>query len=70
MPAHQVLQFVSGLAHLDAERLCLGRARDRAAVVVAQHHQRDAAKARLEHALAAGVEVVAVNEPEHGRSGV
>jgi hypothetical protein len=50
------------LAHYDAERFGLVRARDHAAVVVGEHDQRHATQLRLKHALATGVQVVAVHE--------
>ncbi len=55
-----------GRTHRDAERLGLVAARDRAAVVVAQDDDRPPQQAGPEHPLAAHVEVVAVDEREHG----
>ncbi len=54
-------------AHGDAERLGLVAARDHAAVVVRQHHDRPAAQLRLKHALARHIEIVAVDEGERAR---
>ena len=59
-----------GLAHGDAERLGFIRARDHAAVIVRQHDDRPAAQLRLKHALARGIEIVAVDERDRGRHGL
>lgn len=64
----QAPELEIGLAHLDAHGLGLVRAGDGAAIVVAQHHHRQAAQARAEGPLAGHVEVVAVDEGEHGAS--
>ena len=49
-------------AHLDAEGFGFVGARDDAAVIVREHHDRLAAQPRLKHALARGVEIVAIDE--------
>ena len=56
-------------AHGDAEGFRLIGARDHAAVVVGEDHERHAAQFRLKHALAAGIEIVAVHERDRGRHG-
>ena len=53
-----------GRSHRDAEGAGLGAARDDAAVVVGEHHQRPVEHARIHHRFAGGVEVVAINQ--HG----
>jgi hypothetical protein len=58
-----------GRTHGDAERLGFVAARDHAAVVVRQHHDRTPAQLRLEHALARHIEIVAVDEGERARHG-
>ena len=49
-------------AHPDAEGLGFVRARDDAAVIVRERNDRLAAQARLKHALAGGVEIVAIDK--------
>ena len=51
-----------GRAHLDAEGFRFVRARDDAAVIVRQHHDRLAAQARLERASSRCVEIVAIDK--------
>src|ERR1700677_3246418 len=51
-----------GRAHLAAQGLGFVRARDDAAVIVREHHDRLAAQPWLKHALAGSVEVVAIDE--------
>src|ERR1700733_13468561 len=53
-----------GRAHLDAEGLGFVRAGDDTAVIVREHHDRLAAQPRLKHALAGGVEIVAIDKGE------
>ena len=57
---------MSGLTHADTQGFGHGTAGDGAAVVVTQDNQRGLTELRLEDLLAAGIEVVAVNEGEHG----
>ena len=57
---------MGGLTHADPQGFSLGTTGDCAAVVVTQDHQRGLAKLGLEDLLATGIEVVAVNEGEHG----
>lgn len=62
----QVADLEEGRAHLDAQGLGFVAAGDGAAVVVGQDHDRAAVQAGLKDALAARVEVVAVEERNHG----
>jgi len=55
-------------AHL-AERSRLVAARDGAAVIIGQGDDRASVEAGLEHPLATDVEVVAIDEREHGSEG-
>jgi hypothetical protein len=54
------------LAHTDTQGFGLGAAGYGAAIIVAKDNQRGLAQLGLEYLLTAGVEVVAVNEGEHG----
>ena len=53
-------------AHGDAERLGLLGAGDDAAIVVGQHDDGAAGERRLEHPLARGIEVVAIDQADRG----
>ena len=57
-----------GLAHRDAEGLAFGRAGDDAAVVVAEDGDGAPLERKVEDALAGDVEVVGVDERDHGVS--
>ncbi len=57
---------MGGLTHADTQGFSLGTTGDGTAVVVTQDNQRGLAELGLEDLLATGVEVVAVNEGEHG----
>lgn len=61
----QVADLEPWVTHLDAQRFGFVAACDRATVVVAQHDQRAILEARLKHALAAAIKVVAVDQGEH-----
>ena len=57
---------MGGLTHADPQGFSLGATGNGAAVVVTQDNQRGLAELGLEDLLATGIEVVAVNEGEHG----
>ena len=65
MAAQQVLHLVIRLAHLHP-LLGLGTAGDDAPIVVAEHDDGRAQQIGAEHALAAGVETVAVDQGVNG----
>lgn len=62
----QVADLEPGRTHLDAQRFGLVRAGNGAAVVVGKDDERAVLQPGLEDAFAAAVEVVAVDEGEHG----
>ena len=64
--ALELAQLEVRRAHLDAQGLGRVTAGNGAAVVVGQHNHRPALQPRLEDAFAGDVEVVAVDEGEHG----
>lgn len=66
-PADLRRHLVDRLAHRHPQRLRLVRSSNSAAIVVAQHDQRPVAQVGLEHQLAAGVEVAAIDQREHQR---
>jgi hypothetical protein len=57
---------MGGLTHADTQGFSLSAAGDGTAVVVTQDHQRGLAELGLKDLLATGIEIVAVNEGEHG----
>lgn len=54
------------LAHFDAQRLGLIASAHGTSIVVAQHHHRPAAQLWAKQALTAHIEIVAVDQGEHG----
>ena len=68
MTIEPIADQVDGIAHFDAQRLCLVRPGDGASVVVASDHDGDANQAVVERSLAADVIVVAVDEADGGHA--
>ena len=62
---YQLSNLKGRYTHLHPSRLRLVRSGDDAAVVVAEHHHGLSPEGGVEHALARGVEVVAVNQRNH-----
>jgi hypothetical protein len=69
LAAELLLIEMPGRAHGNAERFCLVAARDHAAVVVRENHDRLAPEIRLKETLARCVEIIAIHQCERSGHG-
>ena len=67
MLIYHVLYLKERRTHLEPERFRFIRARDDAAVVIREHYDWSLVQSRVEHPLAADIEVVAINEGKDRR---
>ena len=65
LPGAKLADLEIGIAHLQADRLGLGAARDDVAVIGRQHHGRSSFQARIEDPLTRNVEAIAVAQRDH-----